>query len=237
MKKIILCFLASLIMVNSVRAEEDLSVYRFAVLEALIANHKALSNRLRDRTEIDASVTFGTYRTTNSTENYEDIIRTMQKRIEGSLVSVQFASDLAALTAMAVKTAQLSSNAIENALDRVGDNPMIIEVTAHVLRQSGISINTIYRLIAMAASGGVGAVLATYEDRTQFCFIIRTQLQRIQNMMNSLNRLTFGMANAIADSNTDAAYIRRVLNGSLDGNAYNEANNRIHRFKLELDRR
>ena len=142
MKKIFILLLAALMMVGNIHAQDDTSVYRFAVLEALIANHKALSNRLRDRTEIDAAVTIGTYRTTDETENYEDIVCTMQKRIEGAQASVQFALDLASLTSMAVKTAQLSTDAVESALNRIGDNPLIIEATAHVIRQSGISINT-----------------------------------------------------------------------------------------------
>lgn len=229
MKKIVIWFLAALMTVNTVRAEEDLSIYRFAVLEALIANHKAISNRLLDRVDIDASVVYGTYRTTNETQNYEDIIRKMQKRIEGTQAGVQFALDLASLTSMAVKTAQLSSDAVEFALGKVDDNPLIIEATAHVVRQSGRSIETIYRLIAMASSGGVGAVLATNEDRTQFCFIIRTQLKRIQNLMHSLLHLTSGTGLIQSASTGDSRRIRQIIEGSKDVDAYNEAVSRLNR--------
>lgn len=234
MKKIFILLLAALMMVPDIHAQDDTSVYRFAVLEALITNHKALSNRLRDRTDIDAAVTIGTYRTTDETENYEDIVRTMQKRIEGAQASVQFALDLASLTSMAVKTAQLSTDAVESALNRIGDNPLIIEATAYVIRQSGNSINTIYRLIAMASSGGVGAVLATYEDRSQFCFIIRTQLQRIQNLMTSLLYLSNGTELIQSASTGDSRRIRQILEGSKDVDAYNESVSRLNRAASRL---
>ena len=233
LKKFIIALLAVLLAAPAVQIQAE-SVYRFAVLEALIANHKALSNRLRDRRDIDMTVTVATYRTTDETDNYEEMVRTMQQRIEGAQSNVQFSLDLASLTSMAVKTAQLSSDAVGYALDKAGDNPLIIDATVQVVNQTASCINTIYKLVAMAASSGSNVVLATNEDRTQFCFIIRTQLQRIQNLMKSLLHFTGGTGLIRSIQTGESRQIREILEGSKDVDAYREAAARIERAAAGL---
>lgn len=232
LKKFFIALLAVLLAAPAVQMQAE-SVYRFAVLEALIANHKALSNRLRDRRDIDMSVTVATYRTTDETDNYEEMVRTMQQRIEGAQSNIQFSLDLASLTSMAVKTAQLSSDAVGYALDKAGDNPLIIDATVQVVNQTASCINTIYKLVAMAASSS-NVVLATNEDRTQFCFIIRTQLQRIQNLMKSLLHFTGGTGLIRSIQTGESRQIREILEGSKDVDAYREAAARIDRAAAGL---
>lgn len=232
LKKFFIALLAVLLAAPAVQMQAE-SVYRFAVLEALIANHKALSNRLRDRRDIDMTVTVATYRTTDETDNYEEMVRTMQQRIEGAQSNIQFSLDLASLTSMAVKTAQLSSDAVGYALDKAGDNPLIIDATVQVVNQTASCINTIYKLVAMAASSS-NVVLATNEDRTQFCFIIRTQLQRIQNLMKSLLHFTGGTGLIRSIQTGESRQIREILEGSKDVDAYREAAARIDRAAAGL---
>lgn len=210
------------------------SAYRFVVLETLISNHKSLSNKLKERGLIEASVMAATDITTDHTEDYQDIIKTMQKRIEGSFANVQFAADLASLTSMAVKTAQKSANAVDYALENIVGNPLIIPATVHVVERSGQCINTIYKLVSMVASAGTGIVLATNEDRTQFCFIIRSKLLEIQYLMDSLMQVTMG-SNLISTGNSgDHQRIRQILMGIKDVDAMQMASGLINKAAAGL---
>ena len=221
MKKLIIILTALLIgQPVAIQAE---TAGKFLVLEAMIASHKSLSNKLKNRNLTEASVMAATQTTTNNTEDYDEIIVTMQKRIEGSFASVQFVADLTALTAMAVKTAKLSTDAVELALDKADKNPLLVEGAAYALNRSGQCINVIYQLIAMVASSGTGVVLATNEDRTQFCFMIRSKLLEVQDIMNRLLMMAMN-SDGFLDNTENAATrrIRAVLQGSEDKKAYDE---------------
>lgn len=221
MKKIAGLVVATLMVVTPVNAEN------FVVLEALVQMHKTLSNRLKERNGIEASVVVAANNTTNKTGNYEDIITKMQKRIEGSYASVQFASELAALSTQASRTASLSVDAVEYALDNAVDNPLILDATVYVTDRTAQCINSIYRLMAMVAGSGTGVVLATNEDRTQFCFMIRTKLLEIQKLMENLIQLSIGES-LIKESNpADRARMRAILNGSLHQSAADRAGRMI----------
>lgn len=212
MKRLTLILTILIGLLTTVQAE---SVYRFAVLEALVQNHKALSNRLRERGLIDASVYAATEVTTGNTEDYQDIIKTMQQRIEGAFASVQFVSDLAFLTMMAVKTAQITTDAVDTTLDHVGNNPLVIPATVYAVDRSGQCINTIYKLVSMVATAGTGIVLATNEDRAQFSFMIRSKLLEIQDLMANLSRLAWrAMSSASVRPVTTAGFVKSCVAAS-----------------------
>ena len=206
----------------------------FVVLEALVQSHKSMSNKLRDRNNIEISVLGATNMTTNRTEEYQDNIIEMQKRIEGSFASVQFASDLAVLSSMAVKVARLSEDAVDFALDNATDNPLIIPATVKVVERTGQCVNTIYRLVAMVASSGTGVVLATNEDRTQFCFMIRTKLYEIQQMMESLLQMSLGTDFIKMGNTLRHRQLREILNGSQHGIAADKVGEMIDQAANEV---
>jgi len=208
--------LAALMAFSSVPANAE----SFIVLEALIQNHKTLSNRLKERVGIETGVLAATTLVEENTDDYQDIIKTMQNRVEGSFANVHFAADLAVLTMMAVKTAQKSSDAVDLALDKVGDNPLLIPATAEVVNRSGQCISNIYKLVSMVATAGTGVVLATNEDRTQFCFMIRSNLLEIQHMMAALTRMAITEPSIFNQRESpDVARIQSILQGSQDGEA------------------
>lgn len=222
-KKITGLLVAALMVFTPVRAES------FVVLEALVQMHKTLSNRLKERNGIESSVVVAVNNTTNKTGNYEDIITKLQKRIEGSYASVQFVSELAALTSQASRTASLSVDAVEYALDNAVNNPLILDATVYVTDRTAQCINSIYRLMAMVAGSGTGVVLATNEDRTQFCFMVRSKLMEIQKLMENLIQLSIGES-LIAEGNpADRARMRAILNGSQHQNAADRAGRLIDR--------
>ena len=229
--KILTLILCLTCLTASLQAQD---VKRFIVLETLIQSHKSLSNKLRDRCTIDASVFGATTIVTDRSEEYQDIIKTMQKRIEGSFANVQFAADLAVLTSMAVKTAQLSTDAVDTALDNLGGNPFIIPLTTYAVQRSGQCINTIYKLIAMVATAGTGVVLATNEDRAQFCFIIRSKLLEIQDIMNTLMRMSIGNDIISFGDDGDHQRIRRIMRGGKDVDAKRMAGTLIERAAAGL---
>jgi len=232
MKTKILTLILSLICLTTSLQAQDAK--RFIVLETLIQSHKSLSNKLQDRCTIDASVLGATIILTDNTEEYQDIIKTMQKRIEGAFANVQFASDLAVLTSMAVKTAQLSTDAVDTALDNLGNQPFIIPMTTYAVQRSGQCINTIYKLISMVATAGTGVVLATNEDRAQFCFIIRSKLLEIQDIMSSLIRMSIGNGIISFGDDGDHLRIRRIMRGEKDADAKRIAGTLIDRAAAGL---
>ena len=200
------------------------------VLEGLIESHKTLSNRLKNRSTVEGTVAVATNRQTNITDDYENDVVSMQKRIEGAFASVQFTADLAVLTSMAIKTTKLSTRAIDAALDAVGDNPLIIFAAEQALNRSGQCIQSIYKLMAMVVGSGTGVVLATNEDRTQFCFMVRTKLLEIQDIMYELLAVANRMEHRFErydENNMRARQILDILSGAKHEEAYKKTSNKI----------
>lgn len=160
------------------------------VLESLILNHIRLSNRLQSRNAIETSVMGATNITTNRTDDYEVILDDLHTRVAGAFSNIQFAADIAILTTQTVKTAKLCEDAIDKAIDISLKHPGILIQATQALNETGMYIKSMYKLLAMVVTGGTGLVLANNEDRTQFCFMIRTKLMCIQSIMNNLIQLT-----------------------------------------------
>lgn len=160
------------------------------VLESLILNHIRLSNRLQSRNAIETSVMGATNITTNRTDDYEVILDDLHTRVAGAFSNIQFAADIAILTTQTVKTAKLCEDAIDKAIDISFKHPGILIHATQALNETGMYIKSMYKLLAMVVTGGTGLVLANNEDRTQFCFMIRTKLMCIQSIMNNLIQLT-----------------------------------------------
>lgn len=193
------------------------------VLEALIANHKSLSNKLRNRGLIEGSLTVATKNTTNETDDYKVIISDMQNRVEGAFSNVQFYADLAVLTNMAIKTADVCTNGIGRAIDKSIEHPILLPYASYALDIMGMHINGIYKLIAMVATGGAGVVLATNEDRTQFCFMIRTKLMEIQRIAQEMKMMTYRCEMFGGVSETQVNKMMEVMKGSLIQEAHDKA--------------
>ena len=195
----------------------------FLVHEALIANHKSLSGKLRNRSLAEASVTVATKNTTDETDDYKGIISDMQNRVEGAFSNVQFYADLAVLTNMAVKTADMCTDGIGRAIEKSVKFPILLPYADYGVRMLGVHINGIYKLIAMVVTGGTGVVLATNEDRTQFCFMIRTKLQEIQSLAQELKMLTYKCEMGIGFSDAEIQQTVEVLLGSKMEESRNKA--------------
>ncbi len=185
MKKLLTILLFIAAITTTVRADN------FLVLEALITSHKTLSNQLRARTAAEAAVTVATKTTSDETDSYKGIITDLQNRVEGAFSNVQFVADLAVLTNMAVKTADMCTDGIGRAIDQSLKHPILLPYADYAVTSLGVHINGIYKLIAMVVTSGTGVVLATNEDRTQFCFMIRTKLQEIQNIARELKMMAY----------------------------------------------
>lgn len=188
MKKILIMWMMMVGAVMPVMSQALDVVTEFVVLETLIDNHKKLSNQLRNRSIVDAAVAVETIAVENRTTDYENMVDTLQKRVEGVFSGVQFGLELANLTLLAVKVADTSTDAVSLAADVGTRYPLAWIYGAHALEESGRVISDIYKLVAMVASGGTGVVLATNEDRTQFCFMIRSKILRLQDIMSRLSR-------------------------------------------------
>ena len=229
MKKLLTILLLIAATTTIVRADN------FIVLEALISSHKSLSNKLRARTTAEAAVTVATKNTADETDSYKDIIIDMQNRVEGAFSNVQFAADLAVLTNMAVKTADMCTDGIGHAIDQSLKHPILLPYADYAVTSLGVHINGIYKLIAMVVTGGTGVVLATNEDRTQFCFMIRTKLQEIQNIARELKMMTYRyeMFGNIANEK-DVQGVVDVLRGSKMGEAKEKAVNILSKAAAKL---
>ena len=229
MKKLLTILLLIAATTTIVRADN------FIVLEALISSHKSLSNKLRARTTAEAAVTVATKNTADETDSYKDIIIDMQNRVEGAFSNVQFAADLAVLTNMAVKTADMCTDGIGHGIDQSLKHPILLPYADYAVTSLGVHINGIYKLIAMVVTGGTGVVLATNEDRTQFCFMIRTKLQEIQNIARELKMMTYRceMFGNIAGEK-DVQGVVDVLRGSKMGEAKDKAVNILSKAAAKL---
>lgn len=188
MKKILILWMMVVGSVMPAMSQALEVVTQFVVLETLIENHKTLSNQLRKRSIVDAAVAVETIGVENRTTEYEHIVDTLQKRVEGVFSGVQFGLEITNLSMLAVKTADLSTDAVSLAADVGTRYPLAWLYGAQALTESGRVISDIYKLVAMVAGGGSGVVLATNEDRTQFCFMIRSKILHLQNVMAALSR-------------------------------------------------
>ena len=159
----------------------------------------------------------------------------MQNRVEGAFSNVQFAADLAVLTNMAVKTADMCTDGIGHAIDQSLKHPILLPYADYAVTSLGVHINGIYKLIAMIVTGGTGVVLATNEDRTQFCFMIRTKLQEIQNIARELKMMTYRceMFGNIANEK-DVQGVVDILRGSKMGEAKDKAVNILSKAAAKL---
>ena len=132
MKKLLTILLLIAATTTIVRADN------FIVLEALISSHKSLSNKLRARTTAEAAVTVATKNTADETDSYKDIIIDMQNRVEGAFSNVQFAADLAVLTNMAVKTADMCTDGIGHAIDQSLKHPILLPYADYAVTSLGV---------------------------------------------------------------------------------------------------
>lgn len=215
MKKYIIIILTMLVAIQPVAADS------LIILEALVQSHKSLSNKLRDRTTVETSVMGSTTLTTNKTGNYEEILEDMHTRYSGSLSNIHFAADVASLTTLAVKTIRACENSIDRTIDLAAKYPVLLVFGTKALDYTGMQITGIYQLLAMVVTGGTGVVLASNEDRAQFCFMVRTKLMNIQAVMRELMGLcnhweSFGGLN-LEEQNID------VLLGSKMKDAFDRA--------------
>lgn len=183
-RKMIILICMAFVGLQTIQADSKL------VLESLILNHIRLSNRLQSRNAIETSVMGATNITTNRTDDYEVILDDLHTRVAGAFSNIQFAADIAILTTQTVKTAKLCEDAIDKAIDISFKHPGILIQATQALNETGMYIKSMYKLLAMVVTGGTGLVLANNEDRTQFCFMIRTKLMCIQSIMNNLIQLT-----------------------------------------------
>lgn len=183
-RKMIILICMAFVGLQTIQADSKL------VLESLILNHIRLSNRLQSRNAIETSVMGATNITTNRTDDYEVILDDLHTRVAGAFSNIQFAADIAILTTQTVKTAKLCEDAIDKAIDISFKHPGILIHATQALNETGMYIKSMYKLLAMVVTGGTGLVLANNEDRTQFCFMIRTKLMCIQSIMNNLIQLT-----------------------------------------------
>lgn len=183
MKKHLIIILTLLAAIQPVAADS------LIILEALVQSHKSLSNKLRDRNNIETTVLGSTTLTTNNTEDYEQILDDMHTRYAGSFSNTHFAADVASLTSLAVNTIRSCENSIERTIDLADKYPVLLVYGTKALDYTGMQITGIYQLLAMVVTGGTGLVLASNEDRAQFCFMVRTKLMNIQAVMRELMTL------------------------------------------------
>ena len=187
MKKMIFILMGLWMAVSQIQAQ----VTEFLVLEALISNHKTLSNKLRDRITVDGSLALLTDIVADSTDVYRDDIVTMQKRVEGALSGVQFASEIAYLTMTAGDVAQHLASAMDEAIRVSYKHPTLLEMTVLSTQEAGNLIGDIYKLVSMVAGGSTGVVLATNENRSQFCQMVRDKLMRLDNVARNMSQMAY----------------------------------------------
>ena len=228
MKKLLTILLLIAATTTIVRADN------FIVLEALISSHKSLSNKLRARTIAEAAVTVATKNTADETDSYKGIITDLQNRVEGAFSNVQFVADLAVLTNMAVKTADMCTDGIGHAIDQSLKHPILLPYADYAVTSLGVHINGIYKLIAMVVTGGTGVVLATNEDRTQFCFMIRTKLQEIQNIARELKMMTYRCEMFGGIEQQEVQGVIDILKGSKMGEARDKTVNILSKAAAKL---
>lgn len=185
MKRIISLFILITVAALNVKAENIL------ILEELIQCHKTLSNKLRKRAREEEAVTALTLITTNNTNDYKVIVEDNQNRVEGAFASVQFMADIVYLTRMAANTAEMCTKYIGRAIEKSVQHPVLLLYADQALSMTGMHIEGIYKLMVMVATSGTNVVLANNEERTQFCFMIRTKLEAIQNIVNELKTVTY----------------------------------------------
>lgn len=173
---IILAVMAMMLMPATAKAQ----VTDIATLEALIDNHKALSNKLRDRTtELAAGVVVAEDECAKS-DKYTEMAHEVRKRAGTLLSYVTFAGDLVQIMQMMKDVGELEVEVVQTAIDNKLDYPELALEALDVQAKVGEDLARVTLYCYFIASAGTGVTLATQEQRQQFVNIMKNYLQNMR---------------------------------------------------------
>lgn len=167
------------------------SAQDFIVIEALIENHKVLSDKMAERNKLETGLLGTAVMNKQETEQYHTVLDQLKKRFSGAFSNLTFAADVANLTTLGYKAIQSMENAVSEGIKMSVQFPMLMPVGTEMLSLIGDQIEDIVKLGGMVLSNGTGVVLATNEERTQFTFMMREKIERIKALADNYNELCF----------------------------------------------
>lgn len=160
----------------------------FILIEALIKNHKELSNKMLTRVGVDASFTASHLMLEEVDREYHEVHTTLGNRNSSVLTDANLVVELARLTDKVVKAEQVSELAYKQASNLFFKYPYMIDVMAAATGQMGQRIIEIIRITGAVITGGLKVSLGTPEQRLQYLNMIDERIQWIFDTMIKIVR-------------------------------------------------
>lgn len=152
------------------------------ILEVWIQNHKKTSNRLKERI-----ATQGTAATELLREDRTDEVKlkvdTLTRRNKLAMSDLTLLFDAAGIVADVRETADITVDAIDLALSMSAAHPEVLTRAQWLENRSAEKIEDVYKLVAAVVSSGIGASLATNEQRYQFVQEIKDRVTWVRDNM------------------------------------------------------
>lgn len=179
-KGLIFMLLLCLIQPLSMKADD------YILMEALIKNHKDISNLLLERTGIEMGFTGSHALLEEANTEYHEVHTTLDNRYSCSLTDLNLVIEVARLTDKVVKATNISELAYKEASKLFLKYPYMVEVMVGATNRMGRRLEEIVRITGIVITGGVKLTLATAEQRLEYLNMISDRITWIFNDMNKI---------------------------------------------------
>lgn len=156
----------------------------FTILEVLIQQHKKTSDRLKQRIATQGTAAATELLREDRTDQVKLKVDTLTQRNKLAMSDLTLLFDAVGIIADTREVVQITSDAIDLALQTSVRYPDVLDRAVYLENRAGEKIEDIYKLVASVISSGIGASLATNEQRFQFVQEIKSRITWIRiNMM------------------------------------------------------
>lgn len=156
----------------------------FTILEVLIQQHKKTSDRLKQRIATQGTAAATELLREDRTDQVKLKVDTLTQRNKLAMSDLTLLFDAAGIIADTREAVQITSDAIDLALQTSVRYPEVLERASYLENRAGEKIEDIYKLVASVISSGIGASLATNEQRFLFVQEIKSRISWIRTNMS-----------------------------------------------------
>ena len=158
------------------------------ILEVWIQNHKKISNRLKERIATQGTAAATELLREDRTDEVKQKIDTLTRRNKLAMSDLTLLFDAAGIVADVRETADITIDAIDLALSMSAKHPEVLTRAQWLENRAADKIEDVYKLVAAVVSSGIGASLATNEQRYQFVQEIKARVRWVRENMFSFYR-------------------------------------------------
>ena len=222
------------VMLVSVVPQELSAQVDHTILEVWIQNHKKTSNRLKERIATQGTAAATELMREDRTDEVKQKIDTLTQRNKLAMSDLTLLFDAAGIVTQVRETADITVDAIDLALALSVKHPDVLTRAQYLENRSAEKIEDVYKLVAAVISSGLGASLATTEQRYRFVQEIKARVLWIRENMYAFYKHCRYLQ-LMGDFNTfDSLTIQQILDkdGPAVRRAYDNAIKSLDKLNL-----